>query len=346
MNQKAAGILLNSILTETEKGQSVFYLIEKFHDAGAGFAGGQFYKEWTALTKRYEEVEAKSIADLKKEYYSAKMEDEQQPSLFIVKMERLKIKMEEKGYKIDKDEFLRDILSKLPESKDSTSMNPYQIKKLFIKEKIGVGYKLDDLTVDLEKTYVENVEKRKEERENKSNTEGEKGFYSSGKPFKGKCNKCGKMGHMGKDCRGSDYKKKGPSKSDGTKKGFRNFRKFNGDCNHCGKPGHKKADCWQLHGKPGSRKGESANTARDKGEVAFICVPCDDEKLKTYSYKPVDNNIDDEGYPIPDSFFDSFGGESEPEADDDETAYYSAPEWHGEEEGSAHGTDAKESPEN
>ena len=110
MNQKAAGILLNSILTETEKGQSVFYLIEKFHDAGAGFAGGQFYKEWTALTKRYEEVEAKSIADLKKEYYSAKMEDEQQPSLFIVKMERLKIKMEEKGYKIDKDEFLRDIL--------------------------------------------------------------------------------------------------------------------------------------------------------------------------------------------------------------------------------------------
>jgi len=36
MNQKAAGILLNSALADTEKGQSVFYLIEKFHNAQAG----------------------------------------------------------------------------------------------------------------------------------------------------------------------------------------------------------------------------------------------------------------------------------------------------------------------
>jgi len=60
MNQKAAGMmLLNSILNETEKGQSVFYLVEKFHNAQAGFAGGQFYEDWMALTKRHEEVEAK-----------------------------------------------------------------------------------------------------------------------------------------------------------------------------------------------------------------------------------------------------------------------------------------------
>jgi len=88
MNQKAAGILLNSILTDTEKGQSVFYLIEKFHNAKAGYAGGQFYKEWTAMTTRCKEVESKSIADLKEECYGAKMRDDQQPSLFIVQMER------------------------------------------------------------------------------------------------------------------------------------------------------------------------------------------------------------------------------------------------------------------
>jgi len=39
MNQKAAGILLNSILTDAEKGQSVFYLIEKFHNAKTGLCG-------------------------------------------------------------------------------------------------------------------------------------------------------------------------------------------------------------------------------------------------------------------------------------------------------------------
>jgi len=48
------------------------------------------------MTTRCEEVESKSIADLKEEHCGAKMRDDQQPSLFIVQMERLKIKMEEK----------------------------------------------------------------------------------------------------------------------------------------------------------------------------------------------------------------------------------------------------------
>ena len=204
MNQKAAGILLNSILTDTEKGQSVFYLIEKFHNTQAGFAGGQFYKEWTAMTTRYKEVESKSIADLKEEYYGAKMKEDQQPSLFIVQMERLKIKMKEKGHDINDEDFVKDILSKLPESKSSTMMNPYQIKKLFIKEKLTSAYTLDDLMIDLEKTYAENIEDTKDK---KGSSEGERGFYASGRPFKGKCYNCGKMGHKGKDCRGGNFKK-------------------------------------------------------------------------------------------------------------------------------------------
>ena len=113
------------------------------------------------------------------------MKDEQQPSLFIVQMEWLKIKMKEKGYDIKDEDFLENILSKLPESKDSTAMNPYQIKKLFIKEKISTGYTLDDLTINLEKTYVDSIEDKKD----KKNSEGEKGFFSSGRSYKGKCNK-------------------------------------------------------------------------------------------------------------------------------------------------------------
>ena len=116
MNQKAADTLLNSTLTDAEKGQSVFCLIEKFHNAQEGFAGGQFHKEWMAMAKRHEEVESKSITDTKEEYHSARMKEDQQPSLFIVQMERLKIKMKEKGYEIKPENFPEDILSKLPES--------------------------------------------------------------------------------------------------------------------------------------------------------------------------------------------------------------------------------------
>jgi len=51
------------------------------------FAGGQFYKERMTLAKRYEEVESKSISDLKEKCCSARMKEDQQPSLFIVQME-------------------------------------------------------------------------------------------------------------------------------------------------------------------------------------------------------------------------------------------------------------------
>jgi len=47
------------------------------------------------------------------------MRDDQQPtSLFIVQMERLKIKMKEKKYDISEEDFILDILRKLPESKE------------------------------------------------------------------------------------------------------------------------------------------------------------------------------------------------------------------------------------
>ena len=45
-NRKAAGTLLNSIDSKTEKGKAAFYLVEKFHNADDGHAGGHFKKEW------------------------------------------------------------------------------------------------------------------------------------------------------------------------------------------------------------------------------------------------------------------------------------------------------------
>jgi len=70
----------------------------------------------------------------------------------------------EKGHDVKNEDFLHDILSKLPESRSSSMMNPYQMKKLFVKEKLTPAYTLDVLTIDLEKTCVENIEETKDKK--------------------------------------------------------------------------------------------------------------------------------------------------------------------------------------
>jgi len=191
------------------------------------------------------------------------------------------------------------------------------------------------LTIDPEKTCAENVEDAKDK---KGSNEGEKGFHASGKTFKGKCYNCRKMGHMGKDCQRKDVKKGSSNGGHDNHNGGCNNRsggpkkKFMETCNGCGKFGHKVADCFKTKGKPNCKKGESANAAREKKEeVAFVCMPCneDDNSHKLHSFEPVDNAIDDEGHPAPDSFFDSFGGSDK---EDDETACHSVPDWHSSDE--------------
>ena len=68
-NRKAAGILLNSISINTKEGQADFQLIEKWHNAKDGCAGGHFHKEWEALIERHEELESKTVHDLKEEHF-------------------------------------------------------------------------------------------------------------------------------------------------------------------------------------------------------------------------------------------------------------------------------------
>jgi len=81
-----------------------------------------------------------------------------------------------------------------------------------------------------------------------------------------------------------------------------------GTCNGCGKFQHELVDCFKAKGKPNFKKGASANAAKE--EVAFMCMPCYEENIspKKQSFESVVNAIDDEGHPVPDTFFDSFGG--------------------------------------
>jgi hypothetical protein len=169
------------------------------------------------------------------------MSENEEPSLFIVKMERLKIKLEGKKYKIGDSTFLMDLLDMLPRSNDSKNMNPYEIERRMIETKIEAGPKsmdLEKLDAALAKVYRDHYKGKK------IDVEGEKGFFA-GKAFKGKCYNCGKLGQKGSDCRNNpknqDQKGGRYSKPSGRGSGS-----FSGKCHHCGKKGHMKANCCAM----------------------------------------------------------------------------------------------------
>ena len=135
-NRKAAGTLLNSIDSKTEKGKAAFYLVEKFHNADDGHAGGHFKKEWDALIARFEKMQVKSLRDQKTDYYTEKMGKNEQPSLFAVRLDRMRKDLKKLKCDVSDDDFIQDILGKMPESKDAEKMTACEVEKKLIEAKI------------------------------------------------------------------------------------------------------------------------------------------------------------------------------------------------------------------
>ena len=131
-NQKAAGMLLSSIKNKTEEGKAAFHMIERYHNKANGFQGGHFYNAWKALLTRYEGVQIKNVRDLKREYHVEKMGLEEKPTLFIVKLDRIRNELQRLGHDIEETEFIQDVLGKLPESKNKGIMTPYQVERRMI----------------------------------------------------------------------------------------------------------------------------------------------------------------------------------------------------------------------
>jgi hypothetical protein len=147
-NRKASGILLSSIDTTTERGATTFHMVDKFRKTNDGYAGGHFINAWKALSKRFEDEDTVSFGDLKQKYYDMKMKEDENPEVFITKLELLKVKLEKHKFKIDDKDFIIDVLAKLPKSKREGDLGPYQVRRMLIEEKLDVEgkvYVLDDL---------------------------------------------------------------------------------------------------------------------------------------------------------------------------------------------------------
>ena len=202
LNSKACGCLIQAIVTVKDEGMVIQHQVEK--TMTADYPAGHFYKAYTkSIKSKFEEKDSETKADLLEEYYGMKMEHEEDPSVFVMKMEKLLIKLQKNhGHKIEEVDFMASILAKLPkDEKDADAMNPYQVEKRLIEKEMEKAkkdntykYDLDHLVMDLDQVYHKMHKSPVKDKEEKALT----GFVK--KQFKGKCNKCGRYGHKAADC--------------------------------------------------------------------------------------------------------------------------------------------------
>ena len=161
-NRKAVGLLLSSIDTETDHGKEAFEIVENTMNKDVGYSGGNFPDAWMGLTNRFEEKDILVVADLKQKYYEMKMKITDKPSVFIMKVDEQRKKLNEAESedtrKIKEQDLVTDILAKLPKNEDHTQLGPYQLVKKMIEKdaeyKAG-KYTLQDLKTKLKKVYKE-----------------------------------------------------------------------------------------------------------------------------------------------------------------------------------------------
>ena len=234
----------------------------------------------TSMIKRYEDRDLLSASDLEQAYYNLRMLDDEQPDLFVAKMEQARKRLKnEASITMTDEKFLLDILGRLPKGADSV-LGPYQVAKMHIEPKVKSRnqFDVDDLVLELMKVYQNTFDR---ESQPEKDVAGEKAYAGIGRrQFKGRCGKCGKQGHKARDCRSSGTNSHAKSNSQShTQSNKTKTEAFQGECFYCHKKGHRKNECRSrmkdLANRDNTTHGENANQAI--GEIVMTAIEFDDE---------------------------------------------------------------------
>ena len=219
-NAKAASILLNTIDTNTKKGELAFETIQNYIDDD--HKAGQFLLAWNDLKDRHEERDDIQIVDLEKKYYSCSMNEEESPEEFILRKDKRRKQLNKhlsNNLQITDDTFIKHVLASLPASKSSEQLSPYRQSRRFIEEKIKeaaasngqMTYNIVDVRKELMKIYKElhpdsddddsDYEDSTPSRRRSKNRNSDTALYGyNSRRTRKKCNECGQWGHLASKC--------------------------------------------------------------------------------------------------------------------------------------------------
>jgi len=264
-NSSAFALLLQAIDTKQKKGKLSFSIIKSTMKASTGYKYGNFKEAWEKLENKYD---SKEIPDLTVEVgkcYDRKMADTEDPKDFILALGIIREQLHVLGEAYDDKKFVRDMLSKLPKSKEEGQLSPCHVVKKDLEHRIKedkTKVTVDVVNKELKDLYDELYPDREEANDEKKD---DAALTGNNGQFKKKCFKCGKWGHPAKFC--PDKKNHNGSSRDGNRKP----RRFQGKCDHCGRIGHKKNDCWSLIGKGTNQQRQNGGNSRgNSGDGAYL----------------------------------------------------------------------------
>lgn len=171
------------------------------------------------------------------------MKREEKPDDFILKVKLLRWKARDKiGWVIPNDEFMDDILSKLPKG-DKLNTGPYEVVRSRIKDKMNNENEeitIEDMKEQFMRHYYEmNPEEEDSDEESDSvsedsddghNCKEEHGLVANQYEFQGNCYNCREWGHRAQDCPHKNYEEERS-----------NYQVRM--CYYCGLPGHLQFEC-------------------------------------------------------------------------------------------------------
>ena len=231
-NEQAFTDLILSVDGSTANGRVAFNLIRLSKTKDMAYGDARL--AWSRLQNKYATKSAPSLMALKKEFVNSRLASKRDdPDIWIVNLEDIRIRMELQGSTMSDMDFMIHILNNLPKE--------YEVTQAKLEDKLGDD--IDPLTIDELRTELSLRYQRLTLKKivDEDNDEEDTALFGGG--FKGTCQGCGKIGHRRADC---------PENKNGNRNGGRsNFKgRSNKKCAHCGKPGHKSENCWVKFGKP------------------------------------------------------------------------------------------------